>query len=158
MISDQSLLLSTIVLNDNYVYMCIFTYNYFFLISYLNDKECRKAIENITTNYPKLTRSLPIDDLIPDLFSKKVISGVQKENIQKEKLKKGKVSFLFDEVIIPGLQSGTSTKYNNLIKVMDASDDTTANRLAGILKGKFIATYMYAYARIYIVACTCTDA
>ena len=105
-------------------------------------KEHRKAIENITTNYTKLTRSFPINDLLPDLYSEKVINVVQKEYIEKGKYKKGKVSFLFDEVIIPELKIGISTKYNNLIKVMEASDDSTANHLAGLLKvkGKFIPT------------------
>ena len=110
-------------------------------------KECSKAIESITTNYAKLTEGFPIDGLLPHLYSKKVISGVQKEDIQKEKLKKGKVSLLFDEVIKPELVIGISTKYDNLIKVMEASDDSTAKHLAGVLKGKFIraltCTYKY---------------
>ena len=104
------------------------------------DKECSKAITNIAINYPKLTGSLPIDSLLPDLYSEMVINDVQRENIQKEKLKKGKISYLFDEVIKPELESGISTKYDNLIKVMEASDDIVTNYLAGNLKGKFIRT------------------
>ena len=120
-------------------------------------KECPKAIENITTNYAKLTRSFPIDGLLPDLYSRKVIGDVQKEAIEKEKYKKGKVSFLFDEVIKPELESGISTKYDNLIKVMEASDDSTANHLAGLLKSKFIHIHTYVCMdmyKLYVVACT----
>lgn len=101
-----------------------------------DDKECSLAIESITANYSKLTRSFPIDGLLPDLFSKKVINGVERETIEKEKLKKEKVSILFNGVIIPELESGITTKYDNLIKVMEVSGDTTAHRLAGLLKGK----------------------
>ena len=109
------------------------------------DKECSKAIASIEINYPKLTGSLPIDSLLPDLYSEMVINDVQKENIQKEKLKEGKISYLFDEVIKPELERGISTKYDNLIKVMEASNDIVTNYLAKVLKGKFIRTYMYAY-------------
>ena len=53
-------------------------------------------------------------------------------------MRKEKVSFLFDEVIKPELAIGVSTKYNNLIKVMETSDDSTAKHLAVLLKGNFI--------------------
>ena len=124
-----------------------------------DDKECSKAIENITTNYAQLTRSFPIDGLVPDLYSKKVISDVQKEHIEKEKYKMGKVSFLFDEVIKPELVIGISTKYDNLIKVMEDSDDSTAVCLAGLLKSKsYIYVCMYGYVAIYVDVVACTYA
>ena len=119
-----------------------------------DDKEYSKAIENIKTNYSKLTTGFPIDGLLPDLFSKNVIVDVQKETIQKEKMKNVKVSFLFDEVIIPELKIGISTKYDNLIKVMEASDDSTANSLVEVLKGKLVClcTHVCMHMLCYVVA------
>ena len=58
-----------------------------------DDKECSKKIENIKTNYTKLTSGFPIDGLLTNLYSKKVIDDVQKETIQKEKLKMEKYHF-----------------------------------------------------------------
>ena len=107
-----------------------------------DDKECSKAIENIKTNYPKLTSGFPIDDLLPDLYSKNVINDLQKESIQRERIKTGKVIILFDAVIRPELEIGISTKYDKLIKVMEDSDDIRTNYLAEVLKGKLMCTYI----------------
>ena len=72
---------------------------------------------------------------MPKLVAKKVIDDGQKEEIQKKTLKKDKVSFLFDDVIKPELVLGVSTKYDNLIKVLEAGDSTT-KRIADLLEGK----------------------
>ena len=48
-------------------------------------------------------------------------------------MKKEKVDYLFDEVIKPDLKIDSSTKFDNLIKVMKDSDDTTVNYLAAKL-------------------------
>ena len=120
-----------------------------------DDEEHSKEIKrNITTNFSKLTKSFPIDGLLADLYSKMVIDDGQKEAIQKKDLRKEKVSYLFSEVITPELDSGIHTKYDNLIKVMEDSDDTTAHHLARVLKGSYY-TYMYAYICRYIVLHSC---
>ena len=75
-------------------------------------------------NIQGLTTSFPIDGLLPRLYSKEVINQEQKEAIQVKNLRSKKISFLFDEVIIPELEAGISTKYDNLIEVMKASDDS----------------------------------
>ena len=74
--------------------------------------------------------------MLAALYSEEVINDDQKEVIQKKSLKKDKVFFLFDDVIKPGLKVGITTKYDNLIKVMKASDDEVANHLADLLEGK----------------------
>ena len=117
-----------------YTYFTLHLFIFIFIIND-DDKECSKAIEYIKDNYIKLTRGLPIDDLLPNLYGKKVVNDVQKEDIHMKKSRKDKVSYLFDNVVIPELDIGASTKYNNLIKVMEASDDTTAKHLAKLLKG-----------------------
>ena len=73
---------------------------------------------------------------MPKLFSKKVISVEQKEKIEKKTLKKDKVSYLFDDIIIPELNIDVSTKYDNLIEVMKTCNDSTAKHLANSLEGK----------------------
>ena len=58
-------------------------------------------------------------------------------------MKKDKVSLLFDDIIEPELVVGVSTKYDNLIEVMKASDDYTAKHLANLLEGKSCSFYVY---------------
>ena len=74
-----------------------------------------------------------MDNLLADLYSKDVINDDEKEVIKHEKLRKEKVNFLFDEVIIPDLKNDGSTKFDSLIKVMKDSDDHTAKHLANKL-------------------------
>ena len=85
---------------------------------------------------------------MPQLYTKKVINDEQKEEIQKKTMKKDKVSLLFDDVIKPELVVSVSTKYDNLIEVMKASDDSTAKHLVSLLEGKSFNFYMYVNAYI----------
>ena len=105
------------------------------------EKNCSKAIKHIRNEYSRLTTSFPIDGLLPRLYSKEVIDQEQKEAIQVKKLRSKKVSFLFDEVIIPELEAGISTKYDNLIEVMKASDDSLAKHLVELLQGNYVCNY-----------------
>ena len=134
--------------------MCMHTMYIYLHYSFAADsKRCSEAIENITKHYPKLTVGFPTDCLVPQLYAKKVISDVQKEEIQKKTMKKDKVSLLFDDVIKPELVVGVSTKYDNLIEVMKASDDSTAKHLAKLLEGKLCN--FCVYVNIYITTCIC---
>ena len=83
--------------------------------------------------------------MLPGLYSKRVINDDEKEAIQNKRLKKDKVSFLFDEVIKPQLKTGVSTKFDSMVEVMDASDDSTAWRLSEKLQGTIIATYVHVW-------------
>jgi len=96
-------------------------------------KKCSKARESIKDHFTMLTTSFPMDNLLADLYSKDVINDDEKEVIKHEKLRKEKVNFLFDEVIIPDLKNDGSTKFDSLIKVMKDSDDHTAKHLANKL-------------------------
>ena len=101
------------------------------------DKSCSKTIKNIQNKYSRLSTSFPVDGLLPRLYSKEVIDKEQKEAIQGKSLRKEKVSYLFDEVIVPELEAGISTKYDNLIEVMKTSDDTLDKRLVELLQGNY---------------------
>ena len=109
-----------------------FIFHFSFVV---DDKKCSEAIENITKHFDSLIKSFPINSLVPKLSAKKVIDDVQKEEIQMKKLKKDKVSFLFDDIIKPELELGVSTKYDNLIEVLEAGD-STAKRIVDLLEGK----------------------
>lgn len=59
-----------------------------------------------------------------------MIHTEQKDKIKKELMRKDKVGYFLDTVILPELQIGYSVKYDKLITVMKFSDDTTAQYLA----------------------------
>ena len=98
------------------------------------DEKCSEILEKIRANFAKLTRSFPMDGLVAELYSKKVITDDEKVQLEVKKLKKEKISFLFVEVINPELHAGDSTKFDSLIKVMEASGDNTAIQLAKLLR------------------------
>ena len=99
-----------------------------------DDKKCSEIREKIRDNFAKLTKSFPMDGLVAELYSKKVINDEEKEQLREKRLRKEKVSFLFEEVINQELHAGDSTKFDSLIKVMEASDDNTAKHLAKLLR------------------------
>jgi len=105
-----------------------------FCVEDLDDgKICSKAHENIKKHFKALTTSFPMDNLLADLYAEYVINDEEKEVIGHLQLRKEKVNFLFDKVIIPDLKNDGSTKFDSLIKVMKASDDRTAKHLANKL-------------------------
>ena len=127
----------------------------------VDDKHSKTIIDNIKTNYRSLTRSLPIDGLVPELYSKRVINDEQKEDLQKKRLKREKVSFLFDDIIVPELEAGGSAKFDKLIKVMEESDDLTAQHLAKRIKVimymaiKYNSIIITLHVITYVWTCSC---
>ena len=99
-----------------------------------SDEKCSEALKKIRDNFAKLTRSFPMDGLVAELYSKEVITDQQKAQLGVKTLRKEQVSFLFEEVINPDLHGGDSKKFDNLIKVMEANDDSTAKHLAKLLR------------------------
>jgi len=83
-----------------------------------------------------------MDNLLADLYSNDVINDDEKEVIRLKQLKKEKVGYLFDDVIIPDLKINSSIKFDNLIEVMKGSDDRTAKHLATkLLEGMYTTKY-----------------
>ena len=99
-----------------------------------DDEKYSEILEKIRANFAKLTKSFPMDGLVAELYSNYVITDEQKEELGEKKLEKEKISFLFDKVIKPELHAGDSTKFDSLIKVMEASGDNTAIQLAKLLR------------------------
>ena len=98
------------------------------------DEKCSETLTKIKKNFAKLTRSFPMDSLVAELYSKDVINDQEKAQLGVKKLNEEQVSFLFEKVINPGLHAGDSTKFDKLIKVMEASDNSTAKYLTKFLR------------------------
>ena len=132
----------TTLFNANYKYvdschniMLTCVYSYIIIITHIG--KCSFKYRSIQDNYKDLTGALPIENLLSALFTKGVIVRDQKEEIEKKLLQKDKVSYLFDQIILPALKVGHDMKYDNLITVMLSDDDTTAHHLAKkLIQGK----------------------
>ena len=94
---------------------------------------CTFKRKSIQENYADLTEALPIDNLLSVLYSKSVITIREKKQIEKGELRENKVSYLFDDIIVPALKVGHGVKFDMLIKEMLSSKDSTANHLANKL-------------------------
>ena len=89
--------------------------------------------------YPKLLKILPIDCLISQLYSKKLLSSNHKERLQALTTNKERVKCFLDEVIEPGLTIGYMDQFDEMLAVMVKSDDPPVRFLANEMKSRGIA-------------------
>ena len=83
------------------------------------------------TFYSELTTVLPmiISDLVTKLYSVKLLSNNHKDYIDSLTKGKEKTKYLLDEVIKPGLEISFSKLFDEVLRIMESSDDPTVNYL-----------------------------
>ena len=81
--------------------------------------------------YLELTKVLPmiINSLVTKLYSDKLLSGDQKTSIDSLATGKEKTAYFLDEVINPGLEINYTKLFDEMLRVMESSDDPTVNYL-----------------------------
>ena len=81
--------------------------------------------------YSELTKVLPmiINSLVTKLYSDKLLSGDQKSTIDSIATGKEKTVYFLDEVIKPGLEINYTKLFDEMLRVMESSDDPTVNYL-----------------------------
>ena len=81
--------------------------------------------------YSQLTKVLPmiINDLVTKLYSDKLLSGNHKDCIDSLTTAKEKTEYLLDKVIKPGLEINYTKLFDEMLRVMESSDDPTVNYL-----------------------------
>ena len=81
--------------------------------------------------YSELTKVLPmiINDLANNLYSDKLLSGNHKDCIDSLATGKEKTEYLLDKVIKPGLEINYTKLFDEMLRVMESSDDPTVNYL-----------------------------
>ena len=84
--------------------------------------------------YPNLLGILPVDVLTTQFFSKSLLSGNHKENLDGLLAAKAthrvKAKYFLDEVIAPGLKIGYRQLFDEMLAIMKDSDDPTVRSLA----------------------------
>ena len=81
--------------------------------------------------YSQLTKVLPmiINDLVTKLYSDELLSGNHKDCIDSLTTAKEKTEYLLDKVIKPGLEINYTKLFDEILRVMESSDDPTVNYL-----------------------------
>ena len=80
--------------------------------------------------YPKLLEILPVDYLIPQFYSKELLSGAHKAKLDSLPIFKERVKYFLDEVIEPSLKIGYMDQFDEMLAIMVKSDDPAVKFLA----------------------------
>ena len=97
---------------------------FYFIGAYASEvqklKDCYDDLINIDTTV-----------MLDSLYAKDVITLVDKETISKTKpLKREKMRYLLDQIIIPSLQVGVIEKFKHFLEVLESSDDIVTRTVA----------------------------
>ena len=84
--------------------------------------------------YPKLLEILPVECLIIQFFSKELISSAEKDKLEAFSSDKEKAKYFLNKVIEPGLKIGYMDQFDEMLAVMENSNDRSPV--------KFLATEM----------------
>jgi len=84
--------------------------------------------------YSSLLEVLPINTLVSTLYSKKLLSEDHKKKIDSLSTQREKSSYFLDNVINPGLIVGYTKLFEEMLKVMESSDDPVANHVIEQIK------------------------
>ena len=88
--------------------------------------------------YYRLVKVLPINNMSSTLYSHDLLPGDHKDAIDALDTQKKKVEYFLDRVIKPGVEIGYTGQFDEMLKVMENSDDPPVKFLAGEIK-KFIS-------------------
>ena len=89
------------------------------------------AVEVFKKFYSKLIKVVPtiINSLVTRLYSDKLLSGDHKDCIGSLATSKEKTEYLLDKVIKPSLEINYTKLFDEMLRVMESSDDPTVNYL-----------------------------
>ena len=101
-----------------------------------------KSIKDIFKEfYPQLLEILPVDCLINQFFSKQLLSSAHKSNLQDISTNRGRAKYFLDEVIQPGVNIGYYKQFDEMLAVMEKSDNPPVKFLADkMMKSRFPPT------------------
>ena len=80
--------------------------------------------------YPKLLEVLPINQLILQFYSRTLLSNDHKTKLDNMTTDKEKAEYFLDKVIRPGLQIDYTKQFDEMLLIMQSSDDPVVKYLA----------------------------
>ena len=113
-----------------------------------------KRIDVLKKFYSEFTKVLPmiINDLVTTMYSSGLLSGDNKGNINSLPTNKGKVEYLLDKVIRPGLEIEYAEQFDEMLKVMRTSDDPAVNYLVDMVDKFTSATKLLSVDQVHVTS------
>ena len=103
--------------------------------------------------YSKLLEVLPTCHLIPQFYSKNLLSDDHKYKLDALTTDREKAEYFLDKVIKPGLQIDYTEQFDEMLLIMQDSDDPPVKYLANEVK-KFLEQPEVSLGMSYNVECT----
>ena len=85
--------------------------------------------------YAKLLKVLPMKTILSEFYSRGLLPGDHKANIEALDTQKRKAEYFSDFVIKPGIEVGYTGQFDEMLKVMEISDDPAVKFVAGEIRG-----------------------
>ena len=103
----------------------------------IDNFDCSAAKVNLQNNYYELT-ILPINSMLGKLYSKKIITLGEKQQIQADPVERDRMEYFLDNIIIPSLEVNVDVKFRKFLEVMKESGDSTLISMAAKLGKQII--------------------
>ena len=84
--------------------------------------------------YLKLSKVLPMKTILTGFYSRGLLPGDHKANIEALDTQKQKAEYFLDYVIKPGIEIDYMGQFDEMLKVMEVSDDPAVKFLAGKIR------------------------
>ena len=85
--------------------------------------------------YAKLVKVLPMKTILTEFYSRNLLPGDHKANIEALDTQKQQGEYFLDYVIKPGKEVGYIGQFDEMLKVMETSDDPAVKFVVGEIKG-----------------------
>jgi len=92
--------------------------------------EVKGTYKAFTKFYAKLTKALPMDDLLDEFYANRLLPDDHKAKIESLRTRKEKAQYFLDEIIKRGLSIGYTKQFNEMINVMESSNDPVLKNLS----------------------------
>ena len=83
-------------------------------------KEAERAVKNC---YPNLVKLLPISELVDHLYCRELLSNNRKTKLDSFTSREEKIRCFLDEILIPGLNINYKGHFDEMVTMMEGSDD-----------------------------------
>ena len=82
------------------------------------DGESCPELTALTNCYDKLTLALPLEDLMPQLITQRVVNLTEKQRIMSKPSDKDRIEYFLDEILMKPLYVGDTDAFTVFLKVL----------------------------------------
>ena len=86
-------------------------------------KSAKEAQRAVRICYLNLVKLLPIDELVDHLYCRELLSNSRKSKLDSLTAQEKKIRYFLDEILIPGLSIDYTGHFDEMVVMMQDSDD-----------------------------------